>query len=97
MAITTNKNEIYIYKEGYCKKAGRDYDKDEIDDVQMHIANTANDHPYSFDQFQEYLDSEEFVEGYPDMPYIDWKEDLFPAARDIIIDVFASWHDDIIS
>ena len=37
--ITTNKNEVYIYKEGYCKKAGIDYDKDEIDNVAMHISN----------------------------------------------------------
>ena len=75
----TTKNEIYFYKQGYLRTSSSAYSLDNSDQY-IHLTNQClqikNKDEYakfeegntlSFDQFQEYLDSNEFIQTRPEL------------------------------
>ena len=79
-AVMNCKNEIHFYKEGYLRTSSSDYTLDDSKNYYVHLTNQClqvkNKRDYgsheegntlSFDQFQEYLDSEDFKLSRPDL------------------------------
>lgn len=100
------KNEIYFYKEGYLRTSSSEYKLDDNNQY-VHLTNQClqvkNSEEYgqheegntlSFDQFQQYLDSDEFLKSRPEF----WRSgarviverDIVPRMKDIVIDSFCS-------
>jgi len=77
-AIATNKNEIYFYKQGYLRTSSNKYSL-ESKNLTTHLTNQClqvkhqntygkfeEGNTLSYQDFQDYLDSEEFIQSRPD-------------------------------
>ena len=104
-AVMTTKNEIFFYKQGYLRTSSSEYDLDD-QNQHVHLTNQClqvkNKEIYgqheegntlSFQQFQEYLDSEDFLSSRSDIKKgqnVVIERDLVPRIKDIIIDSFCA-------
>ena len=104
-AVMTTKNEIYFYKEGYLRTSSSPYNLKDHNNVYTHLTNqclqlkdkqTYGTHEegntLSFDQFQEYLRTDEFKKEVPELAKynISLEEHLIPRIQDIVIDTFCA-------